>query len=35
MFVGIVGKEMLEKAFAKSLKAIEAQKYNVSSDAKA
>ena len=35
LFVGIVGKGVLEKAFAQSLKAIEARNYNVSGAAKA
>lgn len=34
IFVGIIGKGVLEKAFAKSLKAIEARSYKVSSAAK-
>ena len=34
-FLGIVGKGVLEKTFAKSLKAIEAQNYRVSAGAKA
>jgi hypothetical protein len=35
VFLGIVGKGQLEKVFAKSLKAIEARDYRVSSAAKA
>jgi hypothetical protein len=34
LFLGIIGKRVLEKAFANSLKAIEAQNYGVSAAAK-